>query len=94
MELTIKDVEQIALLSQLNLTAEEKDTFARNLSFALNYVDKLQELNTENIEPMKHILSVFNIFRPDVLVPSPDREAMLCNAALVEDGYYKVPKIM
>lgn len=94
MALTIKEVEHVALLARLQLKEEEKMVFAEQLSSILEYVDKLNELATDEVEPLTHILPVFNVFRPDEAKPGSPREEILANAPLVEDGQYKVPKIM
>lgn len=63
MALTIKKVEHLAILSRLTLTDEEKESFARQMSDILEYADKLNQLDTENIEPMVYILPALNVFR-------------------------------
>ncbi len=94
MSLTIKEVEHVALLARLSLNDAEKQTFAQQLSAILNYVDKLNELDTKGIEPLSHILPVHNVFREDTARPGAPRDEMLANAPLVDDGQYKVPRIM
>ncbi len=94
MALTIKEVEHVALLARLELNEAEKQLFAEQLSSILEYVDKLNELSTDGVEPLAHILPVFNVFRPDEIQPGSPREEILANAPLIEDGQYKVPKIM
>lgn len=94
MALTIKEVEYVAQLARLQLNDEEKHSFAEQLSSILEYVDKLNELSTDGVEPLAHILPVFNVFRADESRPGSPREEILANAPLVEDGQYKVPKIM
>jgi len=92
--LTIKKVEHLAILSRLTLTDEEKESFARQMSDILEYADKLNQLDTENIEPMVYILPALNVFREDEVIPSTPREELLANASVAEDGYFKVPKIL
>ncbi|CFY01722.1 Aspartyl/glutamyl-tRNA(Asn/Gln) amidotransferase, C subunit [Syntrophomonas zehnderi OL-4] len=94
MALTIKEVEHVALLARLELDDFEKELFAQQLSSILEYVDKLNELDTDGVEPLAHILPIYNIFRKDEVKPSSSREEILANAPLVEIGQYKVPKIM
>jgi aspartyl-tRNA(Asn)/glutamyl-tRNA(Gln) amidotransferase subunit C len=94
MALTIKEVEHVALLARLELAEKEKQELAEQLSSILNYVDKLNELPTDGIEPLAHILPVYNVFREDGISPGTERREILANAPLVEDGQYKVPKIM
>ena len=94
MALTIKAVEDIALMARLKLKEEEKEDFARHLNLVLDYTNRLHELNTDNVEPLTHVLPVYNVFRDDVVCPSSPREEILSNGPLLEDGQYKVPKIM
>ncbi|MBP8819530.1 MAG: Asp-tRNA(Asn)/Glu-tRNA(Gln) amidotransferase subunit GatC [Syntrophomonadaceae bacterium] len=94
MALNIKEVEEIAFLARLNLKEEEKEDFARHLNLVLDYTNRLHELNTDNVEPLTHVLPVYNVFRDDVVCPSSPREEILSNGPLLEDGQYKVPKIM
>ncbi|MGI5921905.1 MAG: Asp-tRNA(Asn)/Glu-tRNA(Gln) amidotransferase subunit GatC [Syntrophomonadaceae bacterium] len=94
MALTIKEVEHVALLARLSLDDSEKEVFARQLSSILEYAEKLNELNTDGIEPLAHILPVYNVFREDVPAQEYSREEILSNAPLLEDNQYKVPKIV
>ncbi len=94
MTLSIQEVQHVALLARLNLGEEEKEKYAEQLGSILQYADKLNELDTEGVEPLDHILPVFNVFREDKVIPGPDREEILANAPLVEEGQYKVPKII
>lgn len=94
MALTMKEVEHVALLARLSLSDDEKNRFGEQLSTILNYADTLNALDTDDVEPLTHILPAFNVFREDVVRPSMAREEMLANAPLAEEGQYKVPKIM
>mgnify|MGYP001170231439 CR=1 FL=1 len=94
MALTIKEVDDIALLARLNIKEEEKEDFAQQLSLILDYTNRLQEINTDNVEPLVYILPVYNAFREDTVHPSTPRDEMLANGPLLEDGQYKVPKIL
>lgn len=94
MSLTIKQVENIANLSRLALTDAEKKSFTQDLNQILAYVEKLQSLDTEGVEPLTHILSDYNVFRADVVRTDAAREELLANAPLVEAAQFKVPKIM
>ena len=58
----------------------------------LDYVDKLNELDTDGIEPLSHTFSMGNVFREDVVTNGDDRDAMLDNAPKCKDGQYQVPK--
>ena len=58
----------------------------------LEYVSKLNELDTDSVEPMSHAFPVSNVFREDVVTNGDNHEAMLANAPEVKEGQYKVPK--
>lgn len=85
-------MEYIGILAKLDLTEEEKKKAAEDMEQMLDYVDKLNELDTEGIEPMTHIFPLHNVFREDVVTNGDCREDMLANAPGTKDGQYKVPK--
>jgi len=92
--ISVKQVEQVAYLARLELTEPEKQLFAEQLTAILEYAEKLNEIDTEKVEPLHHILPIYNVLREDVVQPGPSREEILSNAPLVEDGQYKVPRII
>ncbi len=94
MSVTKKDVEYIAKLARLKFNDEELENFTYELNEILNYVEKLNELNTENVEPLSHPIENFNVFREDKLQPSIDREDALKNAPSRTDEFFKVPKVI
>lgn len=94
MAFTIKEVEHVARLARLELNEAEKQVFAEQLNSILEYVERLNELPINGVEPLAHILPVYNVFRTDEIQPGPLREEILANAPLAEGGQYKVPKIM
>lgn len=94
MALTIQEVDHVALLARLSLSQEEKQTFAKQLSSILDYADSLNQLDTQGVEPLTHILPMHNVFRADEIRPSMPREDIIANAPLAEEGQYKVPKII
>lgn len=87
-------VRRVALLSRLELSDEEVTQFSGQLSAIVEYIEKLNELDTEHVEPLAHCLPVHNILREDVPRPSLSNEAALANAPEREDEYFKVPKIL
>ncbi len=92
--LTIEEVEHVALLARLSLDEKEKAAFAEQLGSILDYAKRLNELDTEGIEPLAHILPVYNVFRADQVLPGSHRDEILSNAPLLEEHQYKVPKII
>ena len=64
----------------------------QDMSNMLEYVSKLNELDTDSVEPMSHAFPVSNVFREDVVTNGDDRDNLLANAPEQKDGCYKVPK--
>ncbi len=85
-------IEYLGILAKLELTSEEKERAGKDMEEMLDYIDKLNELDTSGVEPMAHIFPVNNVFREDVVTNGNDRENMLKNAPEVRDGSYQVPK--
>jgi aspartyl-tRNA(Asn)/glutamyl-tRNA(Gln) amidotransferase subunit C len=92
--LSREEIEHIAMLARLSLTEEEKELFGAQLSSILDYMEKLNELDTEHIEPTSHVLSISNIMREDATRDSIPREDALSNAPDRTDKFYRVPKII
>jgi aspartyl-tRNA(Asn)/glutamyl-tRNA(Gln) amidotransferase subunit C len=94
MSVTIKDVEYIAALARLKFKDEELEKFTQQFNDILGYMDKLNELNTDNIEPLSHPVENANVFREDILIKSISTEEALVNAPSGTDEYFKVPKVI
>lgn len=94
MDITKETIEHVAGLARLNLTPEEKETLTKEMAGIISYVDKLNELDTSNVQPTSHVLPIKNVFREDVSGDSYDREVILSNAQAKEDGCFKVPKVV
>lgn len=94
MNITKKDVEHIALLSRLKLTEEEKETFVKQLSGILTHVEKLNEVNTNGIEPTSHVVKMHNVMRDDAVTVSLPVEKVLANAPDSTEEFFRVPKII
>lgn len=85
-------IEYVGILAKLELTDEEKEQAGRDMERMLDYIDKLNELDTEGVEPMSHVFAVSNVFREDEVENGDDREQILANAPKVKDGAFQVPK--
>jgi aspartyl-tRNA(Asn)/glutamyl-tRNA(Gln) amidotransferase subunit C len=94
MAVTRKDVEHIAELARLKFEDAELDSFTDQLNEILNYMEKLNELNTENVEPLSHPVEGNNVFRDDVEKPSITTEEALKNAPEKDDRFFRVPKVI
>lgn len=92
--LTIKEVEHLALLARLNLSTEEKAIYAEQLSSILDFIETLNKLPTDGVEPLIQVLPLFNVMRDDVACPSLSKDEVMANASLQEDGQFKVPRLV
>lgn len=88
------DVEHVALLARLELTDDEKEIYTRQLNDILGHFESLQELETANVEPMAHVLSLFNVFREDKVDRHLTSENVLANCPDRDEDCFKVPKIV
>ena len=87
-------VRKVATLSRLELTEAQVQEFTGQLSAILDYVEKMNELNTDGIEPLAHCLPVSNVFREDRVTESLGTEKTLANAPQRDGDFFKVPKIL
>jgi aspartyl-tRNA(Asn)/glutamyl-tRNA(Gln) amidotransferase subunit C len=81
----------VARLARLQLSDEEVDRMSGELSGILDHVDKIGELDLENVEPMDHVVALENVLRPDEPRPSLPRERALDSAPDADDGAFRVP---
>ncbi len=94
MRLSIQDVEHIALLARLHLSAEEKELYQEQLSNILDHISKLQELDTRDVPPMASVAVRQSRLRADVPGPAMPREDLLRNAPAVADNQFRVPPVL
>lgn len=87
-------IEYIANLSRIELCEQEKGFFIQQLNSILSYIEKLNKLNTEDIQPMSHAIDMSNVFRDDKPVVSILREEALSNAPSKTGYFIKVPKVI
>ncbi len=88
------EIERVALLARIKLAEGEKELFSKQLGSILKYIDKLNELDTKDVEPTSHVLSIKNIFREDSTIPSLSKDKALMNAPDSTGDFYRVPKII
>ena len=94
MAVTIKDVEHIAKLAKLSFTEDEKTDFTEQFNEILSFMEKLNELDTSNVEPLSHVIEVQNVLREDMVKESLPTENALKNAPSHTDQFFKVPKVI
>jgi aspartyl-tRNA(Asn)/glutamyl-tRNA(Gln) amidotransferase subunit C len=90
-----KTVKHVALLSRLELNEKELEEYSSQLASILSYIAKLNEADTEGVQPTSHALPTLkNVFRKDVLRPSLKTDDALKNAPSKEGSFFKVPKVI
>ena len=87
-------VKKVAKLARLELSEAETEEFAGQLNAIIDYVERMNKLNTEGVEPMAHCLPVSNVFRDDIIKESLGTEKTLANAPQSDGPFFKVPKIL
>jgi aspartyl-tRNA(Asn)/glutamyl-tRNA(Gln) amidotransferase subunit C len=92
--LSIDEVAKVALLARLRLSRDELTTFTGQLNSIVHFVEQLQELDTQNVEPLAHGIEVRNVFRDDVRGASLPREAALANAPKRNSECFLVPTVL
>lgn len=92
MKITEEMVDYVSVLSRLNLPREEKASMAAELEKIVSYMDVLNTLDTDGVEPMSHVFPVKNVMREDKVLPSQDRAELLENAPGQDQEAFLVPK--
>jgi aspartyl-tRNA(Asn)/glutamyl-tRNA(Gln) amidotransferase subunit C len=94
MALSRQEVEKVALLARLKLSEAELEKFTTQLNQIVGYVEQLQELNTEDVEPLAHPLPINSVFRDDEVQPSLPTDVALANAPKRDTEFYLVPPVL
>ncbi len=90
----IELVKYVAHLARLELSEQDLKQFTRQLASILDYMEKLQDLNTNSVEPTSHPMPIKNVFRQDKAISSLKTEEVLKNAPEKEGNFFKVPKVI
>lgn len=85
-------IEYVGILAKLELSDTEKEQAKKDIGRMLDYIDKLNELDTSGAEPLSHVFPVHNVFREDIVTNGDEREKILANAPAKKDDSFKVPK--
>ncbi len=94
MKVSKEEVRYIAKLAKLDFSDEEIEELSMELSKIISYIDKLNELNTANVEPLSHPLEKINVFRDDIENKSISTAEALKNAPDKTERFFKVPKVI
>ena len=94
MKITRREVEHVARLARLGLSEEEIERMRAQLDAILNYVEKLNELETRDVPPTSHAIPMTNVFREDAVRPCLSQEEALANAPDRAEAFFRVPRIL
>lgn len=89
-----KLVAYVANLARIEITKEEASFLGEQLEHILKYIDKLKEVNVDGVESLRSMRQGKNVFRQDKVSSFEGRENILANAPALEEGYFKIPKVI
>ena len=87
-------VKHVARLARLALNAEEKQRFTEQLNAILSYMEQLNEVATEGVEPTAHVLAIVNVWRDDTVSQTLNADTALANAPETAHHFFVVPRIV
>ncbi len=94
MKLSQQEVEKVADLARLQVSDSEKEQLSHHLSNILTYMEELNQVDTEGVNPMASVVSQANVLREDEVRESVSQEKAVGNAPAAKDGLFQVPKII
>lgn len=87
-----KTLEYVSILAKLELSEDERSAAKKDMESMLDYIDKLNELDTSGVEPLSHAFQTVNVFREDIVTNGDGHEAALLNAPACKEQSFVVPK--
>ena len=90
--ITDETIDYVGILAKLELADAQREAAKKDMAGMLDYIDKLNELDTEGVEPMSHVFPVQNVFREDKITNEDMSSEILKNAPGVKDNMFKVPR--
>lgn len=94
MKITLEEVKRVATLARLQLSPKEEELLTEQLDKILQYMAKLDRLDTDKVEPLAHAVDIVNAFREDKITNQPNTKNLLANTPAREKNFFKVPKII
>jgi aspartyl-tRNA(Asn)/glutamyl-tRNA(Gln) amidotransferase subunit C len=94
MSISKNEVKYIASLARLKFSDSELESYTKELNSIIEYMDKLNELDTENVSPLSHPIESINVFRDDEIKKSISSDEALKNAPDKNESFFKVPKVI
>lgn len=94
MEITIQDVRKVARLAKLELTAEEAESYTVQLGKIVQFVEQLNSVNTDSVEPIGSVMDLHSVLRDDIVKQGLDRDQALANSPQHDDECFRVPPVI
>lgn len=94
MKINENDIQKVAKLARLELSSGEREEFSRQLNDIIEYVEKINELDTSGVKPADHIVELSNVFREDIVQRSIDTSEIEKMAPAFKNGHIVVPRII
>ncbi len=94
MSLTIDEVRKIAILSRIKVDENELEALSGELSGILDWIEQLQQVDVDNVEPLASVVELTQPMRADVITDGNKQDKILANAPEAMDGYFTVPKVV
>ena len=94
MKITDEVIEHIAHLARLEFEGDKRVTIKEDMERIISFIEKLQELDTENVEPLIFMSDEVNVLREDVAVDTLTQEQALSNAPKKDSDYFRIPKVL
>lgn len=94
MEINNETIDKLAYLARLEFSAEDKQEIKKDLSRIITWIDKLNELDTEKVEPLIYMSNEINVLRKDEIEHTLSHEDALLNAPKKDSDYFRVPKVL
>ena len=94
MSISSADVDKIAKLAKLDFSEDEREKFTSQLSDIISYMEKLNQLDTKDVEPLAHVNDLMNVSREDKSRPSMEKEEVFKNSPQNDNEFFLVPKVL
>jgi aspartyl-tRNA(Asn)/glutamyl-tRNA(Gln) amidotransferase subunit C len=90
----VKTISKMADMAAIYIDEKDLEIYASQLDEVIRYMEEFKSLDTDDEEPMEHILAVKNVFRDDVVTGKNMRDELIKNTSIEEDGYFKVSAVV
>jgi aspartyl-tRNA(Asn)/glutamyl-tRNA(Gln) amidotransferase subunit C len=94
MDINIETIDRLAELAKLEFNTTEKESLKKDLNSIISYFEKLNEVNTDNVEPLIFMTDEFNRLREDLVLQNTSKQEALLNAPARDSDYFRVPKVL